>query len=40
MLFQGDSMIGFVAVGAGLALWLSAAWALKTAVQLLRSAGL
>jgi hypothetical protein len=40
MLFQGDRMIGFVAVGAGLALWLSAAWALKTAVRLLRSAGL
>jgi hypothetical protein len=40
MLFHGDSMIGFVAVGAGLALWLSAAWALKTAVQLLGTAGL
>jgi hypothetical protein len=40
MLFQGDRMIGFVAAGAGLALWASAAWALKTAAQLLRSAGL
>jgi hypothetical protein len=40
MLFQGDRLIGFVAAGAGLALWLSAAWALKTAVKLLRSAGL
>jgi Ca2+/Na+ antiporter len=40
MLFQGDRMIGFVAAGAGLALWASAAWALKTAVQILRSAGL
>ena len=40
LLFQGDRMIGFVAAGAGLALWVSAAWALKTAVQLLRSASL
>jgi len=40
MLFQGDRMIGSVAVGAGLALWVSAAWALKTAAQLLGSAGL
>jgi hypothetical protein len=40
LLFQGDRMIGFVAAGAGLALWVSAAWALKTAVQLLRSARL
>jgi hypothetical protein len=36
MLFQGDRMIGFAAVGVGFALWLSAAWALKTAVRLLR----
>lgn len=40
MFFQGDRMIGFVAAGAGVALWVSAAWALKTAAQLLRSAGL
>jgi hypothetical protein len=35
LLFHGDSLIGFVAAGAGLALWASAAWALKTASQLL-----
>jgi len=31
LLFHGDRMIGFVAGGAGLALWVGAAWALKTA---------
>jgi hypothetical protein len=36
LLFQGDRMIGFVTGGAGLALWVSAAWALKTAWQILR----
>jgi hypothetical protein len=40
LLFHGDRMIGFVAAGAGVALWVSAVWALKTATQLLRSAGL
>lgn len=40
VLFHGDRMIGFVAVGVGFALWVSAAWALKTAVRLLRSTGL
>jgi hypothetical protein len=39
-LFHGDSLIGFTAIGAGLALWSAAAWALKTAGQLLISAGL
>ena len=40
LLFHGDRMIGFAAFGAGLGLWASAAWALKTARQLLKSAGL
>jgi hypothetical protein len=40
LLFHGDSMIGFVAAGAGVALWISAVWALKTASRLLRSAGI
>jgi hypothetical protein len=40
LLFQGDRMIAFVAAGAGVVLWASAGWALKTARQLLRSAGL
>ncbi|HEV8039251.1 MAG TPA: hypothetical protein VGP62_10345 [Bryobacteraceae bacterium] len=40
LLFHGDRMIGFLAAGAGLALWVSAVWALKTATQLLKSAGL
>jgi hypothetical protein len=40
LLFHGDSMIGFVAAGAGLLLWTSAVWALKTAGRLLVSAGL
>jgi hypothetical protein len=40
LLFHGDSMIGFVAAGAGLMLWSSAAWALGTASRLLGSAGL
>jgi hypothetical protein len=35
LLFHGDSMIGVVAAGAGLALWASAAWALVTARRLL-----
>jgi hypothetical protein len=39
-LFHGDSLIGFAALGAGLALWAAAAWALKTASQLLVSDGL
>jgi hypothetical protein len=37
VLFHGDRRIGFAAAGAGLALWAAAAWALKTASQLLRS---
>jgi hypothetical protein len=40
LLFHGDRMIGFVAGGAGVALWVSAVWVLKTATQLLKSAGL
>ena len=40
LLFHGDRMIGFVAAGAGVALWVSAVWALKTATQLLRANGL
>jgi hypothetical protein len=40
LLFHGDRLIGFAAAGAGLALWASAAWALKTANQLIGSAGL
>lgn len=40
LLFRGDAMIGFAAEGTGLILWSSAAWALETARQLLRSAGL
>ena len=40
LLFHGDSMIGFVAAGAGLVLWASASWALGTARRLLASAGL
>ena len=40
LLFHGDSMIGFVATGAGFALWASAAWALCTAQRLLVSAAL
>jgi hypothetical protein len=40
LLFHGDSMIAWAALGAGLTLWVSAAWALKTASQLLRSSGL
>jgi hypothetical protein len=40
LLFNGDRMIGFAAAGAGLILWAAAAWALKTASELLRSAGL
>ena len=40
LFFTGDRMIGFVAAGAGVILWAGAAWALRTAGQLLRSAGL
>jgi Ca2+/Na+ antiporter len=40
LLFHGDNRIAFVAAGAGVILWVSAAWALKTASQLLVSAGL
>ena len=40
VVFHGDRMIGFAAAGAGVALWVSAIWALKTTTQLLRSAGL
>jgi hypothetical protein len=40
LLLSGDRMIGFVSLGAGGALWLSAAWALKTAERLLRSVSL
>lgn len=40
MLWNGDRMIGYLAAGAGAALWLSAAWAAKTARDLLRSAQL
>jgi uncharacterized protein DUF7010 len=40
LLFHGDRMIGFVAAGAGVALWISAVWALRTAARLLRSAGI
>jgi hypothetical protein len=40
LLFNGDRMIGFAALGAGLILGAAAAWALKTASALLRSAGL
>jgi hypothetical protein len=39
LLFHGDRMIGFVAGGAGVALWVSAVWALNTARKLLGSAG-
>ena len=40
LMFHGDRMIGFVAAGAGVALWVSAVWALRTATQLLKSARL
>ncbi len=40
LLFHGDSRIAFVAAGAGLTLWASALWALRTASRLLASAGL
>lgn len=40
MLFHGDIRSAFVAAGTGLILWASAAWALKTASQLLAVAGL
>lgn len=40
LLFHGDTMIGYLALGAGLMLWAGSAWALKTASQLLRAAGL
>jgi Ca2+/Na+ antiporter len=38
--FHGDNRIGFVAATAGVTLWVSAAWALRTASRLLASAGL
>jgi len=37
---RGDTRIGFVAGGTGMILWMSAAWALRTAETLLKSAGL
>ena len=37
---RGDTRIGCVAAGTGMILWMSAAWALRTADTLLRSAGL
>ncbi len=37
LVFRGDSMIALVALGAGLALWTAAVWALMTAARLLRS---
>jgi len=40
LLFRGDRMIAFVALGAGLTLWLSAAWALAFAYRTLRLAQL
>jgi hypothetical protein len=39
-LFEGDPMIGYLALGLGLMLWAESGWALKTASQLLRAAGL
>lgn len=39
-LWEGDGMVGYLALGAGAALWLSAAWAVKTARDLFRSADL
>jgi uncharacterized membrane protein YccF (DUF307 family) len=36
--WHGDPMIGYLALGAGTALWLSAAVAVKTAAELLQSA--
>lgn len=38
--FRGDTRICFVAGGTGFILWMSAAWALRTADTLLKSAGL
>jgi uncharacterized membrane protein YccF (DUF307 family) len=40
LMFHGDRMIGFVAAGAGVVLWVSAVWALRTATRLLKSVGL
>jgi hypothetical protein len=40
ILFRGDRIIAFVALGAGIVLWGGAAVALKTASHLLRSNGL
>ena len=40
LLFHGDTMIGYLALGAGLMLWAGSAWALRTASQLLGAAGL
>ena len=40
LLWQGNPMVGYLAFGAGAALWLSAAWAVKTARDLLNSVSL
>ncbi|HZL67788.1 MAG TPA: hypothetical protein VFC29_10705 [Candidatus Limnocylindrales bacterium] len=40
LLFRGDAMIAWTALGAGVILWGSSAWALMTASRLLRRAGL
>jgi len=40
LLFHGDAMIGYLALGTGLMLWAGSAWALKTASGLLLAAGL
>jgi len=40
LLFSGDALIAWTALGAGVILWGSSAWALRTAAQLLRRAGL
>jgi len=40
VLFKGDRMIVFSALGAGVTLWISAIWALMTAGRLLKSANL
>ena len=40
LLGRGDAMIAWTALGAGVILWGSAAWALRTAARLLQAAGL
>jgi hypothetical protein len=40
LLFREDPLIAWTALGAGLVLWGSSAWALRTASRLLRTAGL